>query len=111
MFDIGTQELIIIFIVALLVFGPKKLPELARTLGRGVRELKAAMMGVKESIEEVEAEVTKEIHEGISENIPKGDLFDFQDKKWEDPYPGKGSGGVKEAGNGEKDTVAGDKDG
>jgi TatA/E family protein of Tat protein translocase len=43
MFDIGTQELIIIFIVALLVFGPRKLPELARTLGKGVRDLKAAI--------------------------------------------------------------------
>lgn len=61
MFDLGTQELIVIFIVAFLVFGPKKLPELGRTLGKGIRDLKAAMRGVKETFEEAEEEVTKEI--------------------------------------------------
>lgn len=74
MFDLGTQELIVIFIVALLVFGPKKLPELARTLGKGVNELKAALRGVKESIEE--AEVTEEIKKArrnIEEELIKGE--------------------------------------
>ncbi len=61
MFDLGTQELIVIFIVAFLVFGPKKLPELGRTLGKGMRELKAAMRGVKESFDEAETDVTEEI--------------------------------------------------
>lgn len=51
MFDLGIQELIVIFIVALLVFGPKKLPELGRTLGKGVAELKRAMHGVKEQMD------------------------------------------------------------
>lgn len=51
MFDLGFQELIVIFIVALLVFGPKKLPELARTLGKGVRDLRQAISGVKEQID------------------------------------------------------------
>lgn len=51
MFDLGFQELIVIFIVALLVFGPKKLPELARTLGKAVRDIRQAMSGVKEQID------------------------------------------------------------
>lgn len=51
MMGLGTQELIVIFIVALLVFGPKKLPELGRTLGKGLIELKRAMHGVKEQID------------------------------------------------------------
>jgi TatA/E family protein of Tat protein translocase len=42
MFGIGMPELIVIFIVALLVFGPKKLPELGRALGRGLAEFKRA---------------------------------------------------------------------
>ncbi len=61
MFDIGTQELIIIFIVALLVFGPKKLPELGRTLGKAMKELKSVMSGVSDSIEDagIEEEIKK----------------------------------------------------
>lgn len=75
MLDLGTQELIIIFIVTFLVFGPKRLPELGKTLGRGIRELKAAMRGVKESIEDAETDVSEEIKEvkdGIEETITKG---------------------------------------
>ncbi len=40
MFGIGMQELLIILVVALIVFGPKKLPELAKSLGRGFAEFK-----------------------------------------------------------------------
>src|SRR3990172_11040010 len=55
MLDIGMQELFIIFLVALLVLGPRKLPELARTLGKAVGELKRAMYGILHSIEEAES--------------------------------------------------------
>jgi TatA/E family protein of Tat protein translocase len=63
MFDLGAQELIVIFIVAFLVFGPKRLPELGRTLGKGIKELKAAMRNVKDSLEEEDLNVSKEIKE------------------------------------------------
>ena len=42
MFGIGTTELILILVVALLVLGPKKLPEMARSLGRGMAEFRRA---------------------------------------------------------------------
>lgn len=74
MFDLGAQELIVIFLVAFLVFGPKRLPELGRTLGKGIRELKAAMRNVKDTLEESELNVSKEIKEAktdLQESIKK----------------------------------------
>ena len=49
--NIGFPELIVIFVVALLVFGPKKLPELGRSLGRGLAEFRRASSDLKNSIE------------------------------------------------------------
>ena len=51
MFDLGISELIVIFVVALLVFGPKKLPELGKSLGKGLAELKKSLDGVKEQMD------------------------------------------------------------
>jgi TatA/E family protein of Tat protein translocase len=50
MFGIGLPELVIILVVALIVFGPKKLPELARALGRGMSEFKKASEEIKDSL-------------------------------------------------------------
>ena len=52
MFGIGLTEIIIIMGVALLVIGPDKLPELAKTLGKALAEFKKVVDGVKTSIEE-----------------------------------------------------------
>ena len=48
--NIGMPELIIIFTIVLLIFGGKKLPELARGLGKGIREFKKATNEVQEEI-------------------------------------------------------------
>jgi sec-independent protein translocase protein TatA len=68
--SIGMPELILIFVVALLVFGPKKLPELGRSLGKGLAEFKKASDDLKKTIEnEIEqgrqeaAEVKKSVAE------------------------------------------------
>ncbi|HPC85581.1 MAG TPA: Sec-independent protein translocase protein TatB [Smithellaceae bacterium] len=52
MFGIGVQELIIIAIIALLIVGPKKLPDLAKTLGKGFRDFKNATEGVTEELKD-----------------------------------------------------------
>jgi sec-independent protein translocase protein TatA len=45
MFGIGPTELIVVLVVALLVFGPKRLPDIGRSLGRGMREFKESVTG------------------------------------------------------------------
>ena len=50
MFGIGTTELIIIMFIILLIFGAKKLPELAQGLGKGIREFKKASNDIQEEL-------------------------------------------------------------
>jgi len=59
MFGIGMQELIIIAIIALLVVGPKKLPDLAKSLGKGFSEFCRAADGVTEDIKQAVKEDDK----------------------------------------------------
>ena len=56
MWNLGFPEIVIIFIVALVIFGPRKLPELGRSLGKGLSEFKRASNELKRTWEdEVEA--------------------------------------------------------
>jgi sec-independent protein translocase protein TatA len=48
----GSGELLVILCIALLLFGGKRLPELAKNLGKGMREFKKACQGIDEEIEE-----------------------------------------------------------
>ncbi len=50
--SLGMQEIIIIFVLALIVFGPRKLPELGKTLGKGLAEFKRASNELKQTWED-----------------------------------------------------------
>ncbi|MEE8160740.1 MAG: twin-arginine translocase TatA/TatE family subunit [Acidobacteriota bacterium] len=67
MWNLGFPELVIIFIVALVIFGPRKLPELGRSLGKGLSEFKRASNELKrtweEEVEAVKHEVDVETEE------------------------------------------------
>jgi sec-independent protein translocase protein TatA len=52
----GPLELMVILVVALIVLGPKKLPEAARSVGRGLREFKETLQGNDDDYDEVEDE-------------------------------------------------------
>jgi sec-independent protein translocase protein TatA len=49
--NIGGGELLVILFVIFIFFGPRKLPELGKNLGKGIREFKSAMRGIREDIE------------------------------------------------------------
>ncbi len=49
--SIGMPELILIFVIALIVFGPKKLPEIGKSLGKGLAEFKRASEDLKQNIQ------------------------------------------------------------
>lgn len=100
--NIGPMELFIIFVIALLVFGPKKLPEIGRSIGKALREF-------KKTSEEIRGRIEQEIDESMSEvkeaerEIRK-DLEETQKvmrEEFEDIYPDQGkdtSGRDKEEG-------------
>ena len=56
---LGTTELILILLVVLLLFGAKKIPDLARGMGRGIREFKDASREIKREIESEPADANK----------------------------------------------------
>jgi len=49
--SLGMPELIVIFVIALIIFGPRKLPELGRSLGRGIAEFKRATSELQTTLE------------------------------------------------------------
>ena len=51
MFGLGVGEILVILVIALIFIGPKKLPELAKTLGRGFSEFQNAMKGINNTIQ------------------------------------------------------------
>jgi sec-independent protein translocase protein TatA len=50
--NIGPLEILVVLIIALIVFGPKRLPELGSSLGRGIREFRGALSGDRDRDEE-----------------------------------------------------------
>ena len=86
MFGIGMPELIMVFVIALIVIGPKKLPDLARALGRGIAEFKKATNEVKANLEigEVEEELRgmeEELADSVSGLIKQSEIAEESEAK------------------------------
>jgi TatA/E family protein of Tat protein translocase len=80
--NIGPAELVLIFIIALLVFGPKKLPEIGRSVGKALREFKKTSEEIKGRIEEeIEASEIKDIRKDIQAGVDgiKSEVKSFTD--------------------------------
>ena len=57
--SIGTPELIVILVIALVIFGPGKLPEVGKAIGKGINEFKDAISGPKKAVDETKEAVKK----------------------------------------------------
>ncbi len=68
MFGIGMPELLVILGLALIILGPKKLPEIARGLGRAMREFRRATDDIREQFDE-ETKELKDVTETLSEEV------------------------------------------
>jgi TatA/E family protein of Tat protein translocase len=88
MFNIGLPEMLIILAIALIVFGPNKLPELARAFGKAMREFRKATEEVKESFREE----TRDLEE-LKSTITQEDLLsDFAEALSEEEKPAESPG-------------------
>ena len=70
-FGISLPELLILLVVLLLVFGAKRLPEMGRSLGKGMREFKDGVSGVEESVTTSPAPTSVELPPPASEPSPQ----------------------------------------
>jgi len=85
MFGIGMPELMVIAVVALLVVGPKKLPDIAKALGKGLSEFRRAADGATETIKEtLKTDELKKDMDGIKEALLHGGR---EETKTESPAP------------------------
>ena len=83
MFGIGLPELIVIMVIALIVIGPSKLPDIAKALGKGMAEFRKASQEIKDSfnLEDEINEIKNDLKEGTIDSIGEYDSAAYEEKK------------------------------
>ena len=91
---LGVQEMVVIFLLALVLFGPKKLPELGRTIGKALTEFRRASSDLKATFEremqslERENDSLKEVTHNAVKDIYTPPSFDYGDHQIQSHDPG-----------------------
>lgn len=73
MFGLGFGELIVVFLIALIFIGPKKLPELAKGLGKGIRDFQNAAKGLGDQLQD-SADSSKDTQPKIADATPTEEI-------------------------------------
>jgi len=84
MFGIGMPELLVILGLALIILGPKKLPEIARGLGRAMREFRRATNDIREQFDE-ETKELKDVTETMKEEVSFEEEGEFDLEEMDEP--------------------------
>jgi sec-independent protein translocase protein TatA len=112
MFGLGIPELLIIFVIALIVFGPKKLPDLGKSIGRAMAEFKKASEEFQESVREEMKEVektadVKEEMKKIEQQVGQLDRPNTDNKAEQAGHSEAQAGGTKQDGEETKEHAKG----
>ena len=121
---LGMGEIIVLFVLALLIFGPKKLPELGKTFGKGMAEFKRASNELKSTFQremdniERETKDVKDVARDVSKDLNTSYYEDNEDDYYSDydydgasstaAAPAKASDGQEPSGTDAAESIAGD---
>ncbi|MGH2711476.1 MAG: Sec-independent protein translocase protein TatB [Actinomycetota bacterium] len=90
--SIGFGEIVIVLLFALIIFGPKRLPEMGRTVGRGLKEFRKAAADLRQELET--DEIRKDLESGLEET-PKASVEErtarLTEPQQTEPEPPKGA--------------------
>jgi TatA/E family protein of Tat protein translocase len=106
MWSLGWQETVFIFLLALLIFGPKKLPELGKTIAKGLAEFRRASTDLKSTFDKEMANIERETHD-VKQDLQKySNEISNYDSSYENSYYDSGYDGYNNSETSQESSTA-----